>query len=150
MPVTQVEAQEFFQQVAAAESPEQQQALIQEYAANNDNPDEMLAAIVQSNPAAAQQIATVTAQALPEEAAEIAGAIAAAAPATATAAAALATAHCSPPYRTAGKGTPDTTQSPVNLKSRPQTQPCQNLFPSFCNTGRWHLPPLIVLLSSTF
>ena len=47
--------------------------------------------------------------------------------ATATAAAALATAHCSPPYRTAGKGTPDTTQSPVNRDHR-QTQPCLNLF----------------------
>ena len=43
MPVTPAEAQEFFQQVAAAGSPEEQQALIQDYAANNDNPDEMLA-----------------------------------------------------------------------------------------------------------
>ena len=46
MPVTPAEAQEFFQQVAAAGSPEEQQALIQDYAANNDNPDEMLAAVV--------------------------------------------------------------------------------------------------------
>ena len=52
MPVTPAEAQEFFQQVAAAGSPEEQQALIQDYAANNDNPDEMLAAVVQANPAA--------------------------------------------------------------------------------------------------
>ena len=65
MPVTPAEAQEFFQQVTAAGSPEEQQALIQNYAANNDNPDEMLAAVVQANPAAAQQIATVTAQAIP-------------------------------------------------------------------------------------
>ena len=53
MAVTQQEAQEFFQQVAAAESPEQQQALIQDYAANNDNPDEMLAAckdVAKENP----------------------------------------------------------------------------------------------------
>ena len=49
MPVTPAEAQEFFQQVAAAGSPEEQQALIQDYAANNDNPDEMLAAVVQAN-----------------------------------------------------------------------------------------------------
>ena len=46
MPVTPAEAQEFFQEVAAAGSPEEQQALIQDYAANNDNPDEMLAAVV--------------------------------------------------------------------------------------------------------
>ena len=50
MPVSPAEAQEFFQQVAAAGSPEEQQALIQDYAANNDNPDEMLAAVVQANP----------------------------------------------------------------------------------------------------
>ena len=55
MPVTPAEAQEFFQEVAAAGSPEEQQALIQNYAANNDNPDEMLAAVVQANPAAAQR-----------------------------------------------------------------------------------------------
>ena len=53
MPVTQVEAQEFFQEVTAAASQEEQQALILDYAVNNDNPDEMLAAVVQANPAAA-------------------------------------------------------------------------------------------------
>ena len=57
MAVTAQEAQEFFQQVAGAGSAEEQQALIQEYAANNENADEMLAAVVQANPAAAQQIA---------------------------------------------------------------------------------------------
>ena len=88
MPVSPAEAQEFFQQVAAAGSPEEQQALIQDYAANNDNPDEMLAAVVQANPAAAQQIASATAQAIPEQAAEIAGAIAAASPQSANATAA--------------------------------------------------------------
>ena len=69
MPVTQQEAQEFFQQVAEAASPEDQQALIQQYVEENpDDGGDMLAAVVQQNPASAQQIATMTAEAIPEQA----------------------------------------------------------------------------------
>ena len=68
---TQAEAQAFFDQIAASASPEEQKALIAEYAGGDESASEMLAAVVQANPAAAQQIATATAQAIPEQAAEM-------------------------------------------------------------------------------